>query len=127
MFETRELEVDALVVDAFEIAKLDELPNSVEIVPLVAVRFVKTAVSALMKVENRLVDDAFVIVPFVDERFVLEIFVAERLVVVAFPTTSVVSVAFPASISTLEIFVFARFVVPVAFRSVVFRIPSCEV
>ncbi len=132
---------------AFNTAKLAELPNSVAIFALVAVRFVKTAVSALMKVENRLVDEELVIVPLVDDRLVLEIFATERLVEVelvivpfvevklesetapAFKLVMValVNVAFPAAISTLEILVFAKLVVPVAFKFVVLSVPSCDV
>lgn len=44
------LVVVAFEVDAFEVIKLEEEPNRVAIVPLVAVRLVKAAVIALISV-----------------------------------------------------------------------------
>ncbi len=122
VFVVTELEVDALVVLAFSTAKLAELPNSVVMFAEIIfareeIRFVKFAL-----VENRFVDEELVIVPLVALILESETLPAERVVIVA-----EVSVAFPAAISALEILVFAKLVVPVAFKFVVLSVPSCDV
>ena len=91
MFEISELEVDALVFESLEVAKLEELPNSVVmfaemIVASEVIRLVKFAL-----VENRLVDEELVLVPLSEIKFFEDILPAERVVIVA-----LVSVAFPA-------------------------------
>jgi hypothetical protein len=65
-------DVVELVVDAFKIAKLAEDPNSVAIVPLVAVRLVNIAVTAFNNEVYKLVDVAEVSVAFTAVKLVFE-------------------------------------------------------
>ena len=70
-------------VDALDVKKLDEVPNKVAILALVAVKVEIIAEVRLASVVKKLVDVELVIVPLVAVRFVGLRVAIERLVIVA--------------------------------------------
>ena len=129
-----ELEVDALVVEAFETAKLDELPNSVVMFAEMIFASEEIRLLSVALVENKFVEVALVIVPLVDERLVLEIFAVFKFVIVALVIAALaiavrgrVIDAFERSRLPVIVVAPAKFVVEVEFKFEVLSVFSCDV